>query len=206
MQLLLIAGRKLSVVHASDIAWQTVLSVLRSTVLRAGQAYGHHEADSVRRLALQALTALATNDQLKFTTAGDGATFLHAVGSLFVSSATVGGSVAWDMAPNHILDGQHIAEMRCLLHLRQAHIELKSPPMCLPSASTFNAAHFLLMGLLRQRAKVGGPRFKGRGNMRKALWVWGRWRRGCSLLVACMRVACMREACMQRRSCVAGLG
>jgi len=72
-----------SLQHVAHLAalQQRLLSSLRRTALNAENAHGHVEADSVRRISLQALTALATNDQLKFSSS-DGAIFLHATASL----------------------------------------------------------------------------------------------------------------------------
>ena len=84
------------------------------------------DADSVRTVAVQALTALATNDQIKLSNS-DGAALLVAAGSV----------------------AAHVE-----LRNARASDAVAQDPRRLPSAGAFNASYFLLTALLRQRPRL----------------------------------------------------
>ena len=110
----------------------TLVSAAMRTTSGAHDA-GLAEQDTARTCAVQALTALVTNDQLPLA-ASDGATLLLAAGSVAAhvelhAAPCRGASVAHGIA--HTLPG--------------------AP---LPSAGAFNASYYLLIALLRQRPRL----------------------------------------------------
>mmetsp|Transcript_14773 Transcript_14773/g.45103 ORF Transcript_14773/g.45103 Transcript_14773/m.45103 type:complete len:1088 (+) Transcript_14773:2-3265(+) len=139
--------RVLCEIAVSPIATQRVAPQPPQSNVRPAAMAGAAEADAIRRAALQTLTALVTNDQLRFE--------LDDAAGLLRAAATPCDGISLHYAP------LEWTRADAPLGVAGAGPELDSSSalpaqaaILLPSAPTFTAAYFLLLALLRQRGPL----------------------------------------------------